>query len=361
ALLELVVGPRGRKDAALRYECLRALGRIGGGAGRRVLLREASGRDRVGRLAAAEVLLEAGAAQRVVAAVRELLRDPDRLVHEQAARSAGRNKVESLVPELVRLLEEGRLRAKERAVEALRAVSGRDFGYAPQAWAMWWKAKQAGRGGEPGDAGSRTFSVPTYYDFEVFSDRLLFVVDVSESMNVGDGAARRIDVARDQLRATVEALGEPTRFNVITFAGSPSSWRKGELVPATAQNKRKATEWIGRRLKPRGGTNTHDTLLLALQQHPGLDTLYLLSDGLPTAGRSVVPEEILARVRHANRLRQVRIHTIGLVLGGTEDPAAPGLGEREQMTRFMSRLAEQNDGRFVEIRQAPPPRAAPGR
>ncbi len=78
----------------------------------------------------------------------------------------------------------------------------------------------------------------------------------------------------------------------------------------------------------------------------------MLSDGLPTAGKATVPEQILARVRALNRLRRVRIHTIALLLGAQPDAERGGVGETADMTDFMRRLAEQNGGIFIEIRSA---------
>ena len=354
ALLALEVGPRALGSPALRYECLRALGRIGGRTACRVLLLAARSKQKARRLAAAEMLLTCERDERTLAAMRGLLGDPDVLVHEQAARSVGEARLMELVPELIALLESGRLRVKHEAQKSLRAITGRDLGYVPETWLQWWKARSEGRLDAAGNlADGSGFSVPKYYDFKVFSDRLLFVVDVSESMKIGDGRVTRIDVAGRQLLKTIGELREPTQFNVITFAGSPNFWEKG-LKPATETHRRRAARWVSKQLLPRGGTNTYDTLLRALHENPELDTLYLLSDGLPTAGKATVPEQILARVRDLNRLRRVRIHTIALLLGAPPDEERGGVGETADMTDFMRRLAEQNGGTFIEIRSAPP-------
>ena len=59
-----------------------------------------------------------------------------------------------------------------------------------------------------------------------------------------------------------------------------------------------------------GETNINDAIELALADEE-VEAIYLLSDGLPTRGRLVVPEEILSNVQLLNRIRGVKIHCIG--------------------------------------------------
>ena len=64
-----------------------------------------------------------------------------------------------------------------------------------------------------------------------------------------------------------------------------------------------------------------------------IDELFLLSDGVPTAGDVKDPDEILAIVKQANRYLHVRINTVFTGVGQGAD--------------FLRKLAEQNDGVFV--------------
>ena len=65
-----------------------------------------------------------------------------------------------------------------------------------------------------------------------------------------------------------------------------------------------------------------------------MDTIFLLSDGVPTKGVVIEPEEILRIITKANRLARIKINTI--YLGVEPSP-------------FMQRLAEENFGRYVHI------------
>jgi len=64
------------------------------------------------------------------------------------------------------------------------------------------------------------------------------------------------------------------------------------------------------------------------------DTLFFLSDGMPTIGETTDPSEILNRVRRFNASRKIVIHTIGF------DKANRA---------FMMDLATHNGGQYVLI------------
>jgi Mg-chelatase subunit ChlD len=65
-----------------------------------------------------------------------------------------------------------------------------------------------------------------------------------------------------------------------------------------------------------------------------IDTIFFLSDGRPSHGKFIEPDDVLREVRAANELRKVVIHTITL-------------GEFEK--DFMERLAAENGGTFVDL------------
>jgi hypothetical protein len=110
-------------------------------------------------------------------------------------------------------------------------------------------------------------------------------------------------------------------------------------------------------IKPTGGTNMHDAFETAFRfRADGLDTIYVLSDGLPNLGpgltqaqattlKEVEQSEILAKYirnllrRDWNReipgTRRVRINTIGFFF------ESPDVGA------FLWALARENDGSFV--------------
>src|SRR5690606_20020863 len=98
-------------------------------------------------------------------------------------------------------------------------------------------------------------------------------------------------------------------------------------------------------LRPNGPTNLYDALQAALgfggrglydkYYGAGFDTLYVITDGAPTAGPITDKLEIRKRVREANQLRKVAIHCI--TFGDKND------------TNFLGPMAEENGGRHIHI------------
>jgi len=345
---------RPRPDFHLYYELLRALGRIGGPGADEAVFEAAAAADWRLRLAAAEVLLRQEPREPVVERMRALLRDAEPIVRETAALAVAEAKAEAFVPDLVLLMREGNLRGKERAHRALCAISGKDFKFAPELWERWWTDKREGRAGGGTTAPDETISVATYFDFKIYSDRVLFVVDTSGSMAWPDYRNNRIETATKELFKVLRSLSERTYFNVMTFAGHVDIWQRGGEVLATKENVASAIDWAKSRLLPRGGTNTYEALTVAFEKNPRVDTIYFLSDGIPSTGKLEVPEEILAHVRRLNRFRKVTIHTIALVIGRPSIEKAVKYEDPDEMADFMRALAEQNGGACLDIRRPKP-------
>ncbi|MHC4548658.1 MAG: HEAT repeat domain-containing protein [Planctomycetota bacterium] len=340
------------KNMHLRFEIIRALGQIGGAGVWPLLERCARDREWRIRLAAAEVMLIHHRDDKAIALMRDLLKDKQAIVREVAAIEAGEHKMEPLFKELVLLLREGNLRAKQKSYEAMKAISGQDFGYAPDVWAKWLRDRKKGKLTQTGALQDRErISVGTYYRFKIFSDRVLFVIDVSGSMQWPNSEPNRIQVARRELVKAIKSLNEKTLFNMATFAGHVNMWNSDGEVSATEENKKKALAWIARALLPRGATNTYDALIEGLMKNPQVDTVYFLSDGIPSTGRYEVPEEILIKLRYANRFRKVIFHTIAIVIGKPAIEKAEKYEDPDEMAAFMRMIAEWNGGTCLEIRK----------
>jgi len=346
---------KSQPDPHLVFEVLCALGRIGGEGADAILLAAADDPDWRYRLAAAEVLLDHVKSDAGLAAMRKLLKDEVPIVRETAVIAAGKAKMEPLFDEMILLMREGNLRSKKAAYEAMVATSGQDFGYAPDLWTNWWQEKQKGNVGASGELKDKErLSVATYYDFKIFSDRVLFIVDVSGSMEWPESKAgdpNRIAVAKRELVKAIKSLDEKTLFNLATFAGHVNTWKKDGEVPATDANKKAALVWIEGALLPRGATNTYGALIEGLDRNPLVDTIFFLSDGIPSTGKYEVPEEILVKLRYANRFRRVIINTIALAIGKPAIEKAEKYEDPEEMAAFMRLLAEWNGGTCVDIRK----------
>jgi hypothetical protein len=170
-----------------------------------------------------------------------------------------------------------------------------------------------------------TLAPRTFYGIRVFERRMVFVLDISGSMDLGE--------ARIQLQNAYHALNAAESFNIIAYHDAVFAW-KSELMPATAANKQDADAWI-LRLPGGGATDIFGAMQTAFTKAWSGDkaeTMYIVTDGLPTAGAVQNPVQILTAVRQWNADKNIMLHTIGI--GPQQDKS------------FLESLAGQNRGRY---------------
>ncbi|MHC4731061.1 MAG: hypothetical protein ACYS6Z_10795, partial [Planctomycetota bacterium] len=102
----------------------------------------------------------------------------------------------------------------------------------------------------------------------------------------------------------------------------------------TAGRAKKAAGWL-RKQEAKGAGAIYDALVAALLD-PEVDTIYLLSDGVPSFGTVKRDYRIHQEIRKRNRWRRVVIHTILLGTKGTD-------------RKFMQRLASDSGGVAVDV------------
>lgn len=336
--------------ADVAYRALRALVRASGKDAKTTLLEAARHADWHLRLGAAEALpaIEPFDAE-VEAAVRGLMQDDEAYVRQTVVIRVGVSKRKAVANALIGLLTDPRVRTRHVAAVALAKISGKTLGHDPKAWAAWL-AEQ-----DPGTPETHTF--PMYHGFTIHSDRVVFLVDASSSMTwPWRKETHRIDVARSELGSVLGQLTPDTLFNVIVFSEKPSAWKKQE-VPASPGNVKSAAKWARRMMdEPKGDTFLYEVLEAAFANNPQFDTIYLLTDGNPTAGRYWTQDGLLASVRAWTRYRRTAIHTIGLSLAN-EDRGMPNLSENlHVMANLLRALATATSGQFREILKVPPPK-----
>ncbi len=277
------------------------------------------------------------------AKLNDLVLDEDWHVQEAAVTSLRKIDRKECIPVLITALKTQHMRVAEEVRVLLEKMTGKDFGLDFDLWKSWWELK--GKEDPKPKAEREVSEVVTYYGIKVISDRVVFVIDTSHSMiSKEPGGPTRMEMAKEQLLATLEKLSGRTLFNIVTFSGSPQLWEK-ELKKATPENKKLAAEWL-KTQNPFGQTNTYDTFKKIFEEIKGLDTIFFLSDGLPTAGRHVMQEKILAEIVKMNQFLKVRVHCIALLTGKYNEMGAPE-EEKDLLAFFMKRLAEENNGTFL--------------
>ena len=198
--------------------------------------------------------------------------------------------------------------------EALRGLTGLQF-QTLREWQNWWDkqgatfepikptSEQRGRRDD-----SKTVS---YWNIPVTSNRVTFVVDTSGSMlkPFGSGNATRLVEAKRQLGLVFDGLPPKAKVNVITFDGDVTELF-GKLQ-ALSKKKRKEADVFVDGLTSRGPTNVHGALAKAFED-PDVDTIFLLTDGQPSAGQIVDRDRLADEVARWNAGRSIRIHTVAI-------------------------------------------------
>jgi len=191
--------------------------------------------------------------------------------------------------------------------------------------------------------------------------RVVFLVDMSGSMELVDEnteAPHKWQGVRDTVARILKSLPDLEKFQVIVFSDRSrfllgnGEWIDFEGKPSVDRVTRALAE-----IKPKGGTNMYAALEAAFRYRPqGLDTIYLLSDGLPNLGEGLFTAQqrelrgmarglVLGKyVRQTLKTKwnaahpkqpKVKIHTIGFFY------ESPDLGS------FLWALARENEGSFV--------------
>lgn len=388
------VGADPKASPATRFEVARALQSIGHPGDKGLLGTFVGDKEPLVRMAAVDAIGALKQAQHAAAVV-PLLKDAEWQVQSAAIAALGALRPQGAVQPLIDLLrQDGRLQIE--CADALFKITGVDFGIDAARWQEWWTqamqiagwriptdeelAKKAESRKKYDALYGRKDEVPSFAKIPINSTNVLFIIDVSGSMDdlvvevdkfQGYRDRRRFTIVQTELLNTIEALASNTNFDILAFATDIHPWKR-RLVPANVVNKDAAKSWV-RSLQPLGGnaaqdlamaglsgsanlnagkTNTLKALLYAFGVDPEkperatitgfdrkavkgmLDTVYFLSDGRPSIGKMIEAQEIVREVRRHNEVYRMVIHTIAI-----------GDFQKE----FLQQLAEENGGVFVDM------------
>jgi Ca-activated chloride channel homolog len=136
---------------------------------------------------------------------------------------------------------------------------------------------------------------------------VVFVLDTSGSM----AEAGKMEKARAALLYGIRILRPQDRFNVISFAGEERLMER-QMIQADEPGRKRGESFV-QSLRPVGGTNINQSLLVGMQQFEANNrprTLVFMTDGLPTVGETNATR-IVENARKA-RISGVRLFTFGV-------------------------------------------------
>ncbi|MBN1420129.1 MAG: hypothetical protein JXP34_15225 [Planctomycetes bacterium] len=211
----------------------------------------------------------------------------------------------------------------------------------------------------PAQAGQRT---AVFFGELVIGRGPVFTIDLSSSMrqevteyrvpagktwapsDVTQRKRKKFEWVKEELIQAVKNLVPPIRFNIVAYNGEITIWR-GEggrpvLVPASESYRAEAIRFV-QEIETQVGTHTQQALEAAFAV-ADCDTIYLLSDGVPS-GKSAPPPRIIEIVAAANYLRGARIIALGF--------KPEGQGSFDEA--FLEKLADENWGWYRRLNRDP--------
>ncbi|MFT4842272.1 MAG: hypothetical protein ACJAUC_003585 [Planctomycetota bacterium] len=295
-------------------------------------------------------------------------------VRSAAAFSLATMRCKAVIPVLIKGLDAELKRKQDpwamdvrlhKILEGLTGQSVARGGIAP--WNIFWKQEGASFTVQPkplpGQEKQKDDRYKKFFDLTIESDRVLFVLDFSGSMaepmelkaegSTSAGGVTttttKAELVVTELKKLVMSLPDGALCNFVVFSNDVRIWRSEGNRPALVKlDDESRDDLLGNfldSLRPNGPTNLYDALQTALgfggrglydkYYGAGFDTLYVITDGAPTAGPVTDKVEIRKRVREANQLRKIAIHCI--TFGDKND------------TSFLGPMAEENGGRHIHI------------
>lgn len=303
-----------------------------------------------------------------------LVRDQVWQVRSAAATALAIQLCKPVIPALIRGLDAELSRKKDpwamdvRLHKLLEGLTGQSVVRGSiDPWKVFWQkegpgftVRPAGKDtGKKQSPGSEKYG--KFFDLEIESDRVLFVLDFSGSMaeevtlkthTTIAGAGNKTTKAAlvvAEMKKLVMSLPDGALINFVVFSDGVRTWRQDGGRPALVKlDDSSRDDLLGTfldSLRPAGPTNLYDALDTALgfggrglhdkYYGAGFDTLYVISDGAPSAGAITDKDEIRRRVRETNSLRRIAIHCITF-------------GEKND-TDFLGGMATENGGRHIHV------------
>ena len=209
---------------------------------------------------------------------------------------------------LVCMTSDPRPSLRARALEVLQRCSGLRHDAREAPWRAWLRAgarsvSQPRSSESPSPArGERTIA---FSEIDPVSDHVAFLVDLSGSMGQSREQGRsRKSIVEERLAELFEASPEHRRFLLVPFSSEPRPWKEVP-VPFTRRHVREALRAFEETRA--GGAGDLWEALAWVRAEPAIDTIVLLTDGVPTGGAYNRMALVTERFGQRNLVAQQRL------------------------------------------------------
>lgn len=190
--------------------------------------------------------------------------------------------------------------------------------------------------------------------------RVVFMVDISGSMKLMDEKTpdgNKWPGVIETIGKVMRTIPDLDRYQVVVFSRSARFLiGSGEWLPYNGEASVRQVMDALKDTSPAGDTNLYSGFEAAFRlKDQGLDTIYLFSDGLPTSGTGLTPDQ--ERTLTDSQRSDTLSKHLRATLKGTWNPAGFGprvkinaIGffyESPEVGAFLWSLARENDGSFV--------------
>lgn len=372
----------------MRRAAVKALHNLKDPATADVLVKVLEDREAAVAVLAAEALGEMRVAS-ANAALLERVGTSDWALQKAAIEALGRIRAKESIAPLLEMFQKEQGLVDEVLHKTLVAITGQDFLFNRESWKKWWDKFGAGfqvpteleiadmkAKAENALKGYYNPNKKKYHTIETLSRKMVFVIDVSGSMRdlivippyapkeVHDEFPDRckMEIAKKALIDLLSTIDDKVYFNIITFAGDVKPWQDGLVSGSMRTAAIKHVAKLKAMEPPRGGGGgrargggggggssgeelktdswaalmagfgLQDTDVPNWKARSQADTIFFVTDGVPTKGKIVDVSKLTDAITEMNRGKGVILHVITF--------------DKEE-GRKLAPLAERNGGQCV--------------
>ncbi|EFC47935.1 von Willebrand factor type A domain-containing protein [Naegleria gruberi] len=192
----------------------------------------------------------------------------------------------------------------------------------------------------------------------ISGDNILFTIDTSPSMDykiAPDSKFSRLDFVKKHFELVLRKLTPNQKFNIDLF-NKDAKLLYSEFIQATPENIEKAVQYVKNSIQTSSYTNLEAAMRSSFSAFQSKDSgskvVYLLSDGVPTAGEQN-PQALIRIIDQLSHYSNVKVNSISFNMGNeynNKQYQETDL-DKNNAALILSKVAEVTGGVFKRIQQ----------